>query len=872
MSGIAHTIYTAHDHGLNRITTVSITDDGEGYGDGNAGDIYNATLTAIGSSIVGQNATAKLTVDANGTITNVKIMDGGSAYEVGSVLNVSGVSTTSSFQQATVTVASIYDNVGDVVRVVGVSSNSYQPYNQLYRISHVGTGVTEARSFSVVPATDISTSLGSSITGIGATVTSDAYVYLTGESGRVTSFDYTGSTGIATIVTSNNHGLQIDRSFQVAGADQTQYNGTFTATKINSVTEFEAKLGISTVSPTATGTIFIYPEGFTSNAGNISEEDESLSGRLTQTYAGITTTLSSSIANASTDQIALNGIATLDLNIGDYIAVDNEIMRVKTTTTGSNPVFVYRGVLGTVAKSHVLGSTVRKVDVQPIEFRRHSIIRASGHTFEYVGYGPGNYSTAFPSRQNRQISAEEELLSQSVKRDGGINFYTGMNDRGISYAGNKKLSTITGREEIFDTPVSTIEGEDISVFPNLNITEANEGVFTRSISVEGGLNEKATSKFNGPVLFNNKVTVTSDKGFETSNLFLQGDATISRNYTVGITVPTLAGNPGDVAYNANPEDGGYVGWIYTLDNSWRRFGLISLETETSVYSVDAIGIGTTSPGDCTLKVGSGTSMVCVDGDGVGIGTTANGRALHVIGDAQISGVVTATTFSGDGSGLINLANDSLFSMVDAGIGTGIHPLYAATGDLLNVGIGTTRPLNDVHLTVGPVGASGTSLFVHGDTNITGILTVSNIFVSGIVTASDFNINSTSGIINAGIVTTGILNVGTSGTIITTTADGKVGIGSTQPTATLDINGHTKLKTYSENVAALTIVGNEVTVDLSEAQSFTLTLTDNVDSFVLTNPPSGSTSFTVKILQDSTGGRSVGIDTFKNSGGVSVPIY
>ena len=873
LSGIAHTIYTAHDHGLNRITTVSITDDGEGYGDGNAGDIYNATLTAIGSSIVGQNATAKLTVDANGTITAVKIMDGGSAYEVGSVLNVSGVSTTSSFQQATVTVASIYDNVGDVVRVVGVSSNSYQPYNQLYRISHVGTGVTETKSFSVVPATEISSlAIGSSTTGIGATVTSDAYVYLTGQSGRVTSFVYTGSTGIATIATSNNHGLHIDRSFQVVGAAQAQYNGTFTATKINSVTEFEANLGISTLSPTASGTIFIYPEGFTSNAGNISAEDESLSGRLTQTYAGITTTLSSSIANATTDQIALDGVATLDLNIGDYIAVDDELMRIKTTTNGSNPVYVYRGVLGTVARTHVLNSTVRKVEVQPIEFRRHSIIRASGHTFEYVGYGPGNYSTAFPARQNRQISAEEELLSQSVKREGGINFYTGMNDKGISYAGNKKLSTITGREEIFDTPVSTIEGEDISVFPNLNITEANEGVFTRSISVEGGLNEKATSKFNGPVLFNNKVTVTSDKGFETSNLFLQGDATVSRNYTVGITVPTLAGNPGDVAYNANPEDGGYVGWIYTLDNNWRRFGLISLETETSVYSVDAIGIGTTSPGDCTLKVGSGTSMVCVDGDGVGIGTTANGRALHVIGDAQISGVVTATTFSGDGSGLLNLANDSLFSMVDAGIGTGIHPLYAATGGLLNVGIGTTRPLNDVHLTVGPVGASGTSLFVHGDTNISGMLTVGNIFVSGIVTASDFNINSASGVINAGIVTTGILNVGTAGTIITTTADGKVGIGSTQPTATLDINGHTKLKTYSERVAALSIVGNEVEVDLSEAQSFTLTLTDNVDSFVLTNPPSGSTSFTVKILQDSTGGHSVGIDTFKNSGGVSVPIY
>ena len=70
---------------------------------------------------------------------------------------------------------------------------------------------------------------------------------------------------------------------------------------------------------------------------------------------------------------------------------------------------------------------------------------------EYVGFGPGNYSTAFPDKQDRQISAQEELLAQSTKREGGINFYTGMNDRGISYAGNKKLSTITGKEEIFPT-------------------------------------------------------------------------------------------------------------------------------------------------------------------------------------------------------------------------------------------------------------------------------------------------------------------------------------------------------------------------------------------------------------------------------------
>ena len=113
------------------------------------------------------------------------------------------------------------------------------------------------------------------------------------------------------------------------------------------------------------------------------------------------------------------------------------------------------------------------------------------------------------------------------------------------------------------------------------------------------------------------------------------------------------------------------------------------------------------------------------------------------------------------------------------------------------------------------------------------------------------------------------------TIITTINSvgvSSVGINSTAPTATLDIGGHTKLKTYSENVEALTIVANAVTVDLSKAQSFTLTASDNVTQFVVQNPPTGSTSFTIKITQDSTGNRSVGIDTFKDNGGTTIPVY
>jgi hypothetical protein len=109
--------------------------------------------------------------------------------------------------------------------------------------------------------------------------------------------------------------------------------------------------------------------------------------------------------------------------------------------------------LGTRPTAHSLNDVVRRVKVNPVELRRHSINRASGHTFEYVGFGPGNYSTALPDRHDRQITSAEEILAQSTKRQGGINFYTGMNDKGISYSGNKRLSTITGSEEVFDTPI-----------------------------------------------------------------------------------------------------------------------------------------------------------------------------------------------------------------------------------------------------------------------------------------------------------------------------------------------------------------------------------------------------------------------------------
>tara|TARA_B100001109_G_scaffold13567_2_gene10117 strand:- start:5241 stop:11144 length:5904 start_codon:yes stop_codon:yes gene_type:complete len=866
-TGTAHTIHTGIDHGLNRLAKVQVNSVGAGYSDGT---YYNVRLVSIGTSITGQHATAKVVIASN-AISAVTIMDGGSAYGIGNTLSVTGITTTGSgtHTEGVVEVTNIYDNVGDVIKVIGVGSATYKPYNQLYRITDVGIGITATKTVTVAAASSLSSSVivGETL-GVGSTLTTGSYFYLTGESKSVSNFVYS-TAGIATVTTVGSHGFAVDNKVTITGAAQTQYNGSFVVTKVNSLTSFEANLGIGTLAPTASGTIFALREGMTSHDGNVTIENENLAGRMIPTYAGITTTISSGIANASTDQVFISNIGDLDILIGDYLDINGELMRVKTTTSGSNPIRVFRGVLGSRATSHALNSVIRRVKIDPIELRRHSIIRASGHTFEYVGFGPGNYSTAFPDKQDRAITVDEELLAQSGKREGGINFYTGMNDKGISYSGNKRLSTITGREEIFDTPVQSFEGEDITEVPNLNVIEPVEVIASRSISVEGGPDNKVASKINGPLVVNNKVTVNSPKGLETNNIFIQGEATVSRKYTVGIATPSLAGNPGDVVYNANPAAGGYVGWIYTTDNAWRRFGSVRINEGSDDVVFDTIGIGTTGPGDCTLKVGSGTSVFCVDANGVGIGSTANGFKLRVIGESRFSGSVVATAFTGDGSGLTNLQNDSLFNTVDSGIGTGIFPV-----DTLQVGIGTTRPDQNADLTVGAVGASGTTMIVRSEARFSGIITANNVTITGFSTVTGgYDIDNTSGRITAGIVTTTDLLVGAAGTIITTQVGfGSVGIGSTNPVTGLDINVATRFKSYSEQVSAPSVSSNQVTLDLSAAQTFTVTADADITEFVVSNSPNGSTNFTIKIMQDSTGNRSVGIDTFKDSQNNSIPIY
>lgn len=254
--------------------------------------------------------------------------------------------------------------------------------------------------------------------------------------------------------------------------------------------------------------------------------DEYLNNQLDWTWSGKFSTL-----NKVSHKVTLNNIdgtrQEYDVNLA--------------STTGS----------GEVRKISI--NPTREADGYEVELRRPSTIRSGNHTFEYVGFGPGNYSTGFPIRQSKVLSQEEQKYSQSLKEQGGIAFYSGLNSNGDLYIGNTVINAVTGK---------TTENQ---------ITELNTLTIKDNLNVLGGAGNVITSTFQGPVSFLSQVTSENDAIF--SNIQLRNRDGIISKFTNSDS-PPLAGTSGDIVWNIQPEEGSSIGWMYTDDNVWREFGLL----------------------------------------------------------------------------------------------------------------------------------------------------------------------------------------------------------------------------------------------------------------------------------------------------------
>ena len=220
--------------------------------------------------------------------------------------------------------------------------------------------------------------------------------------------------------------------------------------------------------------------------------------------------------------------------IGCYIQIGNEIMRVSSSTITNDKLKVIRGVMGTNVERHQVKTVIKKIKLLPIELRRPSILRASGHTFEYLGYGPGNYSTGLPQVQVKTLSENEEFLSQSQETACGTVLYTGMDSDGDFYIGNTKYSAQSGEQKTFDVPIPTITGQD----PNRLSVVFDEIIVKDRILVEGGKSKQLLSQFDGPVTF------TGDVRFN-QTLKLTNVKSIRTNGTVDIGSEADAGDCSD---------------------------------------------------------------------------------------------------------------------------------------------------------------------------------------------------------------------------------------------------------------------------------------------------------------------------------------
>ena len=556
--GTAHTIFTALDHGLNPVGILSITTPGSGYGVGSGTTEYYYNARLVNSNSLGDGATARITVSPLGDIAGINVMDGGSNYAINDRLFVTGVATTTGFSVGFVSVTSIYNHVGESIKISGATES----YNTTYRI----TGISSSKSLNVSSASSI-TPLSISTNNL-----TNAYIELTGRNFGISTARYDPTVGIATFTTTENNGLVANQKILLSGFNGTFFNNTFLVNSTVGLTTFTVFTGISTETLSYSGTPRVYRQGASSSGGTISKNDEGLNSRMVPNYAGITTTLNSSI-NSTTSSLPID---IRNLRIGDYLLIDDEIVRISTTVTNS-PVTVFRGVLGTRSAPHSTGAYVYEIRPIPVELRRNSLIKASGHTFEYPGYGSGNYSAALPDRQDRILSPKEEFLAQATREDGGVVVFEGMNADGNFFNGGRKINITTGTEELFDSPIPSVTGEDLTDNNSnigFNIETSQETTINRTIRVEGGPDKNLLSQFDGPVLFTEKLVSSSPKGIETLSLYLKGTSNTSRKYTIGDSIPTTVGNPGDVQYNSIPVSGGFAGWIFTSNGYWETFGRI----------------------------------------------------------------------------------------------------------------------------------------------------------------------------------------------------------------------------------------------------------------------------------------------------------
>ena len=643
----------SREHGYNSIHSVSSTIYAVG-SNGTAGTYYNVKLFDTGT-VDWRGALGTVTVTGT-TISAVEITSGGSGYSAsGGILDVDstqhpGLPTGGKVQFTGALVNSV---IGNAVQITGVSTST----SGLYRISDV---TAKNRVTVAVNNSDPTIDAGQYALNIAPSLT-------------VLSHSYDSVEKILTITTHMSHGLSLGNKIRIL--ETTRNNlGDFIVNEIVDKDTFTVS-SATDVSAISDVSSFILPHGLSANDKSSDKDAENLGARGLSFYDNQTITLASALAKADTTiklTTTTNAISRFEL--GSYVQVDDEIIRISNNQlfgSGTNELQVIRGSLGTSAVAHDNGTLVKKIKPLAIEFRRPSIIRASGHTFEYIGYGPGNYSTGLPQVQVKTLTENEDYLAQAQERDCGTVVYTGMNSKGDFIIGNKKINSSTGKETTFDIPVPTVTGQD----PSRLSVVFDEVIIKERLLVEGGKSNQLLTEFNGPVTFRNTVTFKSTEIHD-------GDQIYRGRLEVRDTTQSVSNNTGSITTKGGVgiEMNINVGGDADIDGGLDVHATTQSSSTTTGAAVIDGGAGIAK----NLYVGGNLD---VNGTGTFGGAVTAGGSITATGDSTVSGNITTDggTF---GNIQVGITGDDIIDTTTGSLHLRGHDT-AGQGVLIQTGDGVT---------------------------------------------------------------------------------------------------------------------------------------------------------------------------------------
>ena len=152
---------------------------------------------------------------------------------------------------------------------------------------------------------------------------------------------------------------------------------------------------------------------------------------------------------------------------------------------------------------------------------------------------------------------------------------------------------------------------------------------------------------------------------------------------------------------------------------------VQVDDETLVVKGDRVGVGTTSPDESLDVRGNAKVIGIITANNLeisGVSTFTQVSIGSTITFDSTSGVITASSYKGDGSTLSNLPTSQ---WTDVNTGVGVTPIYVNG----NVGVGTTNPENGFQVGGNPSNGVGV-----------GFNTLGGVVASGVITATTFSGN------------------------------------------------------------------------------------------------------------------------------------